>query len=292
MSFIYAENKESFAIFSDTKITTDDRLEKQWNSSEEKHLLEQIGSIKSIIISPNIVICYAGNNLDKAAELLRIIKSRSDNLEDIVALASHIHNNSGENMIEFLVAYCDDYKRELISIKNNLVVRNCTAAWIGSLIAYKKFKELEEQYSKRKTKNQYDYLCIRECFLQAIESGTDPTVGGMVVSIKALEYINTFQYMEQVTATTSSWPQTIIPGERVKFFEGAGKGSYSCFVYQSKKDFCYYVYENNSGIVYTDEVSFAKGLEGLKFPVIYKVDRQQFDVIAERHGACSNISYA
>ena len=49
----------------------DDDFSKRWNTERERRLVKQIGLIKSIIISPNIVVCFAGNNIDKAAELLR-----------------------------------------------------------------------------------------------------------------------------------------------------------------------------------------------------------------------------
>ena len=114
MSFVYAMNDAIFSIMSDTKIGIKDNLPKLWNSESEKRLVTQIGLMKSIIVSPNIVIAYAGNNINKAAELLRNVKNSSDNLEEIISAAFKNHTTSEEDAIEFIIAYCDETTRELI----------------------------------------------------------------------------------------------------------------------------------------------------------------------------------
>lgn len=95
---------------------------------------------------------------------------------------------------------------------------------------------------------------IEECFSKVVYSKVDPTVGGMVIKIRAIEGENTFQYMEGMIVASSSWPQKIQSGESIKFLQGADQGSFCCNVYQSSQNYCCYMYENNCGIVYTDEV--------------------------------------
>ena len=148
MSFVYAMNDVIFSIMSDTKIGIKDNLPKLWNSESEKRLVTQIGLMKSIIVSPNIVIGYAGNNINKAAELLRNVTTSSGNLEEILSVASKIHTSSDEDAIEFIIAYCDEHTRELISVKNQQVIRNCKVAWLGSWEAYNAFKRLESLISE------------------------------------------------------------------------------------------------------------------------------------------------
>lgn len=118
MSFVYAINSVDFSILSDTKIDLNENLKNLWNTEAERQLIKQVGLIKSVIVSPNIVVCYAGNNIDKAAELLREVKIAGNNLDKIIEVAFNIHNTAQIDDIEFIIGYCDKNKRELISIKN------------------------------------------------------------------------------------------------------------------------------------------------------------------------------
>ena len=309
MSFVYAMNDVIFSIMSDTKIGIKDDLPKLWNSESEKRLVTQMGLMKSIIVLPNIVIGYAGNNINKAAELLRNVKNSLDNLEEILRTAYKIHTSSEEDAIEFIIAYCDENTRELISVKNQQVFRNCKVAWLGSWESYNEFKRLESLISENDVKGKKSITRtengelieedldkelvraykIEECFSEVVNSGIDPTVGGMAVRIRAMEGENTFQYMAGMNAIASNWPQIVKPGENIIFYQGADKGSYCCNVYQSSRNYCCYVYEANCGIVYTDEVSYLDGLKGMKFPKIYKMDKHSFDDIATQNGAYSCI---
>ena len=305
MSFVYAMNDMIFSIMSDTKIEIKDDLSRLWNSEKEKRLVKQIGLMKSIIVSPNIVICYAGNNINKAAELVRRTKAISNNLKEIINIAYEIHVASEEDAIEFIIAYCDETTRELISVKNNQIIRDCKVAWLGSLKSYTELKRLESLISEDEIKGKKSITCsengklieedlseelvkaykMEDCFTKVVNSRIDSTVGGMAVRVRAMEGDNTFQYMAGMTAIASNWSQTVQPGECIILFQGADKGSFCCNVYQSDRNFCCYVYEANYGIVYTDAVSYSNDLWGLKFPVIYKTDKQSFDRIAEQNGA-------
>ena len=68
-------------------------------------LIKQIGLMKSIIVSFNIVICYIGNNINNAAELLRNTTNSLDNMEDFISFAFKIHTytSSEEDAIEFII---------------------------------------------------------------------------------------------------------------------------------------------------------------------------------------------
>lgn len=127
----------------DTKISLNENLNNLWDTEEQKRLIEQVGLIKSIIVLPNIVVCYAGNDIDKAAALLRKIKSVELSLERVIDSAFEIHKKAKVDDIEFIVGYCDENGKELISIKNGEMIRNCKVAWIGSWYAYNEFKHRE-----------------------------------------------------------------------------------------------------------------------------------------------------
>ena len=307
MSFVYAINSVDFSIMSDTRISLNDELTNLWNTDDERRLIRQVGLIKSVIVSPNMVVCYAGNNIDKAAELLRKIKSVGNNLEQIIDIAYEIHYTAKVDDIEFIIGYCDGNTRELISIKNKQIVRDCKRAWIGSWVAYNELKRLENEISDQELKGRKlivnngdgkiheEFLDeelariwkLEDIFRVIVESGVDPTVGGMVVRIKIPIGENTFQYMSGMRIISSGWPQKIESGELIEFYQGAEQGSYCCNIYQSKFNFCCYIYEDNLGIVYADEEKYAKGLEGMKFPKLYKTNKEEFDLIAESNGAYS-----
>lgn len=164
MSFIYAMNDVIFSILSDTKIDLKDDREKFWKAESDRRLVKQIGLIKSIIVSPNLVICYAGNNISKAAELLRKVKCMPLDMEEIVDRAFKIHINSGVDDIEFLIAYYDQ-TRELVSIKNHQVIRKCKSAWLGSFHAYEEFTRLVSQIVKLIPKRRRHMVTRQKVFI-------------------------------------------------------------------------------------------------------------------------------
>ena len=51
------------------------------------------------------------------------------------------------------------------------------------------------------------------------------------------------------------------------------------------------MYENECGIVFTDDVVYDLGLEGMKFPKLFKIDKKSFDEIAKQNGAHSSIGF-
>lgn len=309
MSFVYAINSVDFSIMSDTKINLNENLKNLWSTEAERQLIRQVGLIKSVIVSPNIVVCYAGNNIDKAAELLREIKTIGNSLDQVIEVAFNIHNNAQIDDIEFIIGYCDKNKRELISIKNKQLVRNCKVAWIGSWDAYNEFKRMENEITDEKIKGKqvvvfdengkmYEEFIdeelaiiweLEDIFRKIVESGVDSSVGGMTIRIKIPEGENAFQYMAGTSFISSGWSQKIECGEAMTFYQGAEKGSFCCNIYQSKSNFCCYIYEDNLGIVYTDEEIYVQGLEGMKFPKLYKMDKEKFDFVAENNGACSYV---
>lgn len=308
MSFVYAINEEEFVIMSDSKITINDRLQKLWNDYESRRIVEQFGMIKNIIVSPNIAIAYAGNNIDGVALLLKKILNKSYSLEDIIEIAYEIHTSSDFDNVEFIIGYYkSDNEKELISIKDGAIIRKCNRVWLGSYDAYKEFKRLEEMIPEKQYKNQftvckisnggihyepideklaYEYE-LERVFKEIVQSNIDDSVGGMTVCMKVPNGGCGFEYMAEVGAYAGFEKQQVQSRENIKFYQGVGKGSYCYNVYQSNRDFVMYIEEDRLGIIYSNEVCYLKGLEGMKYPVLYKnIDEEEFYEIAVKYGVC------
>lgn len=312
MSFVYAMNEEDFVIMSDTKIGIDDKLGCLWEDAESRKLVEQFGMLKSVIVSPNVVVAFAGNNLDGAAKLLRQVGERECSLDEIVDMAYEIHAKDVDD-IEFVIGYYkSETEKNLISIKDGKVIRGCKRVWLGSFDAYSEFMRLVGEMDETKYKEQYVYgidekgkiYCkklneklaysyeLEKIFKLVIESGIDESVGGLSVRVKIPNGCSHFEYMEELGCVSSFWPQTIQSGVNIVIMQGAGKGSYCYKTHQSTKDFILYIYEDRLGVVYSDKVCYVDGLNGLKFPVLYRgVDEKVFEEMAGKYGGYSDIVY-
>ena len=313
MSFIYAMNDGVFTVMSDTKVTVNDKLLGLWNDPNSRHLVEQLGMIKCIIVGPHIVVAYAGNNVAGMGKLLREVSGSHIDLEDIIQIAYEIHMEGKEDSIEFIIGYYRSKEEsELISIKNNEIVRNCRKAWLGSIDAYKEFKRLEEEIQEKEYKEVYVNVIeagkiyrelldekiaysmqLRTIFEKVINSNIDESVGGVAVKVAIPEGNEHFEYMGGISAYSSNHSQIVQPGQNIIFYQGVEAGSYCCNVYQSEKDFCMYIYEDKLGIIYTSENCYVDGLEGLKYPVLYKnTNEEEFEEIAAQHGAYQCVSWS
>lgn len=310
MSFIYAINDKVFNIMSDTKVSINDNLMRLWKDMDSKRIVEQIGMIKTIIVSDSIVIAYAGNTFEGFALLLRRYKGKNIDLEELIQELYNVHIESSED-IEFLVGY---YKgkdeKELISIKNGTTIRGCKRAWLGSFDAYKEFARLEKNIPEETYKNifvtSFDsqgkaykeplgekiaYVHqMNRVFNIVVESGIDSTVGGTVVRVSAMEEDSRWEYMGGIIAVSGYVPQKVEAGENVSFFRGSQDGSYCCNIYQSSRNYCMYIYEDDLGIIFTDEMCYIDGYEGIQFPKLYKISENDFNTIALERGACQCVS--
>lgn len=88
-----------------------------------------------------------------------------------------------------------------------------------------------------------------------------------------------------ISCISSFWVQETKTDENIMLYQGRELGSFCCNIYQSSEEFCCYIYEDNLGIVYTDAVCYSKDLEGMKFPKLYNMNKQEFDKIASESGA-------
>ena len=199
-------------------------------------------------------------------------------VQDLIERAYSIHKSAKKDAIEFIIAYCNEEKKRIVSIKDGEITENCFA-WIGSPDTYYEYRRSATE------KNILGIKSIREVesmIVDAIRSGIDDSVGGYIINIRYLKYEYSFQYMEQLNATSGLTVQQIKPGENVNIVQGVERGSYTYQTYQSPERVALYLVEPQNGIVYTYWSTDGKmvGLNSLYMPHLLKMDQIDFDVFA------------
>lgn len=127
MSLIVArKHKNNLLIFSDTKLTY---KFKDKNSPKD-------GTIKAIILTSKIAICYAGD-VHFAELALKEIRGRYSN-EEIKAILLKYHHESNQ-LTDFILAISEDEPYFLV-FKDGCVVEE-DSCWIGSKDGFSKFQE-------------------------------------------------------------------------------------------------------------------------------------------------------
>lgn len=264
MSFVYAQKiGQSIAIFADTRITFDINAPRFFGEETEKQV-RQFGMIKDIIISKNFCVCFAGNNIVYANELLQQIKSVS--LEQMLQLALNINRRDLDNGTEFIICYADKTNQLIFQIKDG-VCEKVPLAWIGSSHAFNCFQGVRHgAYSKQiKSNIPYSfelhinsggphipeddiYQTLFDNFFKTIYDCGDDSVGGFVVPIVFDPKTNQFWYRGycrsfarmQVTSRDLSIPM----------YQGPSTGAFSILFYQSPQNVGIYIPENQQGIIY------------------------------------------
>lgn len=263
MSFVYAQKiGRSIAIFADTKITFDTNAPHLFGAETEKQV-RQFGMVKNIIVSKNFCICFAGNNILYANELLQQINSVS--LEQILQLASNINRKGLTNGAEFIVCYADKAAQLIYQIKDG-VCEEVPIAWIGSYQAFNYFQGVRHGAYERNINSNIPYSCeitfgttpasaedgtyqtLLDNFYKTIFDCGDDSVGGFVVPIMFDLKTNQFWYKGycrsfskmKITSRELSTPM----------YQGAADGAYSILFYQSPQNVGVYIPQNHLGIIY------------------------------------------
>lgn len=204
MSFIYAEKikyhfedeqLDLLSIYSDTKVKLTGAVKSNWSTKQQKYV-EAYGIIKSVIVSPNCCVSFAGNNIMYANDLFSFLMERGTfTLDDVVSKAYEIHHNAGKDDIEFLVCFGDGKEgTEIISIKNDTVNRDCPFAWIGSTDTFYEMQRL-------RTTSQQNYNSSEHFYREAANSSVDDSVGGFVICTTYSSIRECFIYNEHNTMT-------------------------------------------------------------------------------------------
>lgn len=109
MSFIFAEKSKSLtAIYSDTKVTFDERSKLNWGE-KTRNAMGVYGIIKSIIVRDNCCVSFAGNDVRFVHELLQEVADLGEFSEDqLLDCAWKIHKSAPPDDIEFIICTADD----------------------------------------------------------------------------------------------------------------------------------------------------------------------------------------
>lgn len=186
MSFVFALKKEnSIYMYGDTKITDDnDDCEKFFCSSYG--LVKKIGILKTIILSDNIALGFAGKIgiVDEVLGEILINGTIQKNFLDILATSSLRDDNS----CDFVVAY----KNEMLYLIQGGKITSQNFCHIGS---HDFFERFQEKRNFNDDPNQ-----INEVIRQLIEEQVDNTVGGYFISLQYDEKQHKFIYNEKFSS--------------------------------------------------------------------------------------------
>lgn len=264
MSFVYTQKiGQSIAIFADTKITFDINAPRLFGAKTEKQV-RQFGMIKNIIISKNFCVCFAGNNIIYADELLQQIKSVS--LEQMLQLALNINRRDSKNGAEFIICYADKTTQQIFQIKDG-TCENVPLAWIGSYQAFNYFQGVRQGACNLQIKsnlpNSYEihtnssgphipeddiYQPLFDCFFKTIYDCGDDSVGGFVVPTVFDSKTNQFWYKGY--CRSFSRMQVTNGGLSMPMYQGPSVGAFSILFYQSPQYVGIYIPEGYQGIIY------------------------------------------
>lgn len=283
MSFIYAEkytitNEEGqldqLSIYSDTKVMLNGAIRANW-SKKQKENIEKYGLIKSVIVSPKCCISFAGNNIGHANKLLSMIYSqRSFHLDELLKWAYDIHKHSNTDDIEFLVCFADgDDETEIISIKNNEIIRDCKSAWIGSKATFNKMQELK--LSSQSTSLSHSYF-----YREAVYSDADDSVGGFIITTTFNKERNYFFYNEMLILAEEN-EQVVPSGSSIIFSDKLYNGPFRMHIFEGTVQIKIEFELIDITILYSNKIRLSKQdmknkhIENLLLPIVYKTSNNE-----------------
>ncbi|MBP8594725.1 MAG: hypothetical protein KBI35_09965 [Ruminococcus sp.] len=258
MSFIYAEkifideekSRYNINIFSDTKTTLNGAVKANWGY-RQRVLVENYGFLKSVIIGPTCCISFAGNNTKYAQRLLTwIFEKRIVSDKDMLEKAMQLHLEAIADDIEFIICSSDTGEPCIYCIKNGIMSKNVSSAWIGSPIAFSKMQEL--RLTQEETKKQIHSSTL-DLFNRVICECEDDSVGGFVIQCKynGNEFIYPWRY-----ETSVSKPRIVHPGESIQLFDTAQNGGYAVCFRESKEDVIIDFDQIDISIIYTSRYRY------------------------------------
>ncbi|MBQ8117018.1 MAG: hypothetical protein IJ147_03000 [Lachnospiraceae bacterium] len=288
MSFVYASRSEKdFFIVADTKVKTNDVADKSWKP-EVVHNVKKFGIIKNVILSPDIVLGFAGNKSTYANSLVEFYYQKKPSLDDFIKRALCIHRAAAENDIEFIIAYWSVKKQNLVCIKNNRIYDNLPYAWIGSDRIYYSF---EKAFYDKYPDGKADNLAVKQMVTDIMDSGVDDTVGRYIITAQYDLGDDSFHYREKYSINSAIIDLSIKPGECIKFVQCTERGSYFYHIYESKEIVAIYVDELRGGIVYQQNpfAEVVTGMEYMRLPHMIRMSKIEFDKYIAQYGAWRTI---
>ena len=286
MSFVYAtkdmvgingEKREYIHIYSDTRVKPEDSTGFMLGR-RTLSLVQHFGLIKSMILTPKCCFSFAGNDIRYANTFLeKLYERRSCTDEEMVDLAFAIHQEAGEDLIEFIFCTSDEDEHITITcIKDNQITRGCNTAWLGSFDAFRELQRLHLEQGwdiNYKTFQQAVFNCQRT----ANKADGRSDVGGFIVDVTFDCESHSFIYPEHF----ESWnerEQIVMPGESIKLYASAEDGGYTAHYRESPKDFVVDIEQVNISVGFTDryrlqeENSINSLTDHLMLPILVQTD--------------------
>ena len=272
MSFVYAQKiGQSIAVFADTRIKFDDdpsRVPRAFQVSrffgaETEKRVRQFGMIKNIIVSKNFCVCFAGENIIYANDLLQQIKSVP--LEKLLQIALNINQRNPDYGAEFIICYAEGTTRKIFQIKGG-ICEDVQLAWIGSEIAFRYFRGVREGIHNTQIKSNIPYSVdvksnggpfiaeediyqsLFHSFFKTVYDCGDDSVGDFVVPALFEPKTNQFWYKGYCHSFTKMHPTS--EGLSLPLYQGPTAGSFSIFFFQSPQNVGIYIPESHQGIIY------------------------------------------
>ena len=256
MSFIYAEKSQEIIngqtinhtnIFSDTKTTLIGAYKRNW-SPEARTMINKYGFSKIINIAPKIAVAFAGNNTGNAHALLEWYYSQSIiTVDDIIDKAYEIHMSVDKDDIEFIICYADDNNEtHIASVKEQIIQRECSSAWIGSYAAFRKLQELRSSHTTS-----------FELFRTVVDECKDDSVGGLIICDKYYEYSQQFEFQERLEAIAYR-KQSVRLGQAVQFSRPSETGDCTMHYIGDPNDVIISFFQNNTTLVYSNRYRYTE----------------------------------
>lgn len=256
MSFIYAEKSQEIingqtinhtCIFSDTQTTLIGAYKRNW-SPEARTMINKYVFSKIINIAPKIAVAFAGNNTGNAHALLEWYYSQSIiTVDDIIDKAYEIHMSVDKDDIEFIICYADDNNEtHIASVKEQIIQRECSSAWIGSYAAFRKLQELRSSHTTS-----------FELFRTVVDECKDDSVGGLIICDKYYEYSQQFEFQERLEAIAYR-KQSVRLGQALQFSRSSETGDCTMHYIGDPNDVIISFFQNNTTLVYSNRYRYTE----------------------------------
>lgn len=266
MSFVYAakcaetnynRHHETIQVFSETQIKPNDAAPFKWG----KRTLDRVqryGIVKSMILTPKCCFSFAGNDIRFANVFLeRLYSERFCSDEELISLAFAVHQEAGQDNIEFLFCIADESDHISITcIKDGRVDYDCHSAWLGS---YDTFRELQRLHLEQGQEISWQVIqqAISNCQKYPDKEDGRFNVGGFIVEVIYDSFQHQFLYPERLE-TWFERDQLVKLGDAIKLLGTAEEGGYTAHYRESPKDFVVYLEQPKITVAFTSKYRLAE----------------------------------
>lgn len=227
MSFVYAFKFENcIYMIGDTKVTIDDTRGVE-NFKDMRRLVEEYGTLKTIILSDDIALGFSGNNLGHVDSAIKDILESVSTHKNIVDILRE-YSEEEKNAPDFILAY----KNELIYLISNGIVEERDNCFIGSP---KVFNELQ----KRRDNQPINPKTILPIIQNLIKENIDNGVGGFSIELIYTPFEKRFVYKDKLDSTITK--ERYIPsGGFLPIVDNAEDGGFTYILSHIHKEGTYY----------------------------------------------------